>query len=479
MDPTVARRDTPSHLRPERLDPALVRLGSVLVLGAVLVQLDATIVNVGLGPMADALDTSMATVQWVSAGYLLTVAFVAPLSGWLHKRYGGKRVWLASVALFLAASILSGLAWSGGSLIAFRLLQGVGGGLMQPVGQSLVARHAGPQRIGRLVGIITVPVSVAPILGPVLGGVLVQWAGWRWLFLVNVPVGLIALALAARIVPSDTGERDTTVRPDGIGLALLPTGLAALVYGLARYGQGDGEDLTQGLALAVGAAFLAGYTVHALRTSRTPLLDLRLFAGRGFTLAGINTFLLGAALYASMMLLPLYFMQVEGVSALQAGLMLAPQALGSALITPLAGRLTDRHGPRTVVLAGITLTVLGTLPFALDGGAPGELLLGAALFVRGVGLGAVVPPNVAATYTCVDRSQAPAATSARTVLNRVGGSVGTALLAVLLQSALAGTTAHGAGAASAYAHTFRWALALAALTLLPAARYPRRAPGKG
>lgn len=410
--------------------------------------------------------------------YLLAVAFVAPLSGWLQTRYGGKRVWLASVALFLTASALSGLAWSGTSLIAFRLLQGVGGGLMQPVGQSLAARHAGPQRIGRLVGIITVPVSVAPILGPVLGGALLQGAGWRWLFLVNVPVGLIALALAARIVPRDTGARDTSARPDGIGLALLPTGLAALVYGLAQYGQGPGPGPAQGVALTAGAVFLAGYAVHALRTRRTPLLDLRLFAGRGFTLAGINTFLLGAALYSSMMLLPLYFMQVKGASALQAGLMLAPQALGSALITPLAGRLTDRHGPRTVVLAGITLTVLGTLPFALDGGTPGELLPAAALFVRGVGLGAVLPPNVAATYTSVDRSQAPAATSARTVLNRVGGSLGTALLAALLHSALAGTTAAGATAESAYAHTFRWALALGALTLLPAALYPRRTPGK-
>ncbi|MET8583428.1 MDR family MFS transporter [Streptomyces collinus] len=478
MDPTLARHATASRLSPERLDPALVRLGSVLVLGAVLAQLDATIVNVGLGPIADGLDTSMATVQWVSAGYLLTVAFAAPLSGWLQTRYGGKRVWLASVALFLAASALCGLAWSGGSLIAFRLLQGVGGGLMQPVGQSLAARHAGPQRIGRLVGIITVPVSVAPVLGPVLGGVLLQCAGWRWLFLVNVPVGLIALALAARIVPSDTGEADTSVRPDAIGLALLPTALAALVYGLAQYGQGDSGSPAKGVALTVGATFLAAYAVHALRTRRTPLLDLRLFAGRGFTLAGINTFLLGAALYSSMLLLPLYFMQVKGASALQAGLMLAPQALGSALITPLAGRLTDRHGPRAVVLVGITLTVLGTLPFALDGGAPGELLPAAALFVRGVGLGAVLPPNVAATYTCVDRTQAPAATSARTVLNRVGGSLGTALLAVILHHALAGTAAHGAAAASAYAHTFRWTLALGALTLLPAALYPRRAPGK-
>ncbi|WP_028810365.1 MDR family MFS transporter [Streptomyces flavidovirens] len=462
----------------ERLDPALIKLGGVLILGAVLAQLDTTIVNVGMGAMADGLDESMTTVQWVSTGYLLTVAFVAPLSGWLHRRFGGKRVWLAAVALFVVASALSGLAWSGSSLIAFRLLQGVGGGLMQPVGQALVARHAGPQRIGRLVGIITVPVSVAPILGPVIGGLLVQGAGWRWLFLVNVPVGLIALVLAARIVPADQAERDTAVRPDGLGLMLLPPGLAALVYGLAQFGRG-GVDLTQAVALVGGFAFLAGYVFHALHTARTPLLDLRLFAGRGFALAGVNTFLLGAALYSSMLLLPLYFMQVRGTSALHAGLLLAPQALGSALITPTAGRLTDRHGPRNVVLVGIGLTVAGTVPFVMTGDRPPELLLIAALFVRGIGLGAVVPPNVAATYTSVDRTQAPAATSARTVLNRIGGSIGTAVLAVILQNALNDAAAHDGSVQSAYAHTFWWALAFSALTLIPAALYPRHAPGKG
>ncbi|MFD4925831.1 MDR family MFS transporter [Streptomyces goshikiensis] len=459
----------------DRLDPALVRLGAVLVLGAVLAQLDTTIVGVGMGAMADGLGTTVTTVQWVSTGYLLTVAFAAPLSGWLHKRYGGKRVWLGSVALFIAASALCGLAWSGPSLIAFRLLQGIGGGLMQPVGQALVARHAGPRRIGRLIGVITVPVSVAPILGPVVGGLIVQGAGWRWLFLVNVPVGLLALLLAARIVPADGAERDTAVRPDVLGLTLLPTGLAALVYGLAQPGTG-GWDPVRAVALAAGCALLAGYVAHALRTTRTPLLDLRLFAGRGFALAGINTFLLGAALYSSMMLLPLYFTQVRGMDPLHAGLLLAPQALGSAVITPLAGRLTDRHGPRNVVLAGIGLTVLGTVPFVLTGDPLPEALLIAALFLRGVGLGAVVPPNVAATYTSVDRSQAPAATSARTVLNRVGGSVGTAVLAVILQNALAG--GGGAEPQTAYAHTFGWALAFGVLTLVPAALYPRRAPGR-
>ncbi|POX38834.1 MFS transporter [Streptomyces sp. Ru73] len=455
----------------------MLRIGWVLILGAVLAQLDTTIVNVGVGSMAEGLTASLTAIQWVSTGYLLAVALVAPLSGWLIQRVGAKRMWLASVAVFVAASALAGLAWSPGALIGFRIVQGLGGGLMQPIGQAIVARIAGPRRIGRLVGIITMPVSLAPILGPVVGGLIVHGAGWRWLFYVNIPIGLLALVLAARIVPGDHGERQTGLRPDGLGLALLPPGLAALVYALAQVG-GGGLDPLQAALLIGGFLLLAGYGVHALRTDRAPLIDLRLFAGRGFTLASVNTFLLGAALYSSMLLLPLYFVEVRGMSAFEAALMLAPQALGTAVVTPLAGKVTDAYGPRAVVLAGILLTLAGTVPFVLDAAA-GTLGLVVALFVRGVGLGAITPPNVAATYTSVQRSQVPAATSARTVLNRIGGSLGTAVLAVLLQNALSGAGDGPAGVRDAYTHTFWWALAFSALTLVPAALYPKHAPGKG
>jgi EmrB/QacA subfamily drug resistance transporter len=471
------RPAAPTDEAADRLDPQLVRIGLVLILGAVLATLDSTIVNVGVGAMAANLHTTLSAVQWVSTGYLLAVALVAPLAGWLIQRFGGKRMWLVSVAVFVATSALSGLAWSAGSLIAFRLLQGLGGGLMQPIGQAIVARIAGPKRIGRLVGIVTMPVSLAPILGPVVGGLVLHAGGWRWLFFLNAPIGLAALILASRMVPADDGERQTTLRPDGLGLALLPPGLAALVYALSQVEDG-GLGVPQALVLAAGVALLAGYVTHALRTDHKPLLDLRLFAGRGFTLAGINTFLLGATLYSSMLLLPLYFMHVRGMGAFDAAVMLAPQALGTAVITPLAGKVTDTYGPRAVVLVGILLTLVGTVPFVLSGARPGVLVLAVALFVRGVGFGAMTPPNAAATYTSVQRSQVPAATSARTVLNRIGGSIGTAVLAGILQAGLShADTAQGVR--DAYAHAYTWALVFGALTLIPAAMYPRHAPGKG
>ncbi|AGL18969.1 DHA2 family efflux MFS transporter permease subunit [Actinoplanes sp. N902-109] len=456
----------------ERLDRRQLRTASVLILGAVLAQLDTTIVSVGVGSVAAGVHTSLTTVQWVTTGYLLAVALVAPLSGWLVQRFGGKRMWLLAVAIFVTGSALSGLAPTVGALIAFRVVQGLGGGLMQPIGQALVARIAGPARIGRLIGVITTPVSLAPIAGPVLGGLLVAGPGWRWMFFVNLPIGLAALVLAARLVPGDDHERERTLRLDGPGLALLPPGLVALVYGLSLAGQ-DGVALPRALLLAAGTLALAGYVVHALRTRRTPLLDLRLFTGRGFTLAAVNTFLIGAALYGSMLLLPLYFVQARGMSPLTAGLALAPQAVGMAVAATPAGRWTDRYGPRTVSLLGIGAIVLGTVPFLVVAAAPPLVLLVAALFVRGLGLGAVVPPNAAATYTSITRSQVPAATGARTVLNRIGGSIGTAALAIILQSGLRDTPT-----GAAFGHTFGWAVAFAVLTLIPAAMYPRHAPGK-
>jgi len=456
----------------DRLDPGLLRVAAVLVLGAVLAQLDTTIVSVGIGAVAGGVHADLITVQWVTTGYLLAVALVAPISGWLVHRLGGKRLWLLAVAVFILGSALSGLATSAGALIAFRVLQGLGGGLMQPVGQALIARIAGPARIGRLVGLITTPVSLAPIAGPVLGGLLATGPGWRWMFFVNLPIGVAALVLAARLVPPDDAERDRTLRVDGLGLLLLPPGLVALVYGLSLSGPG-GDPVARAVLLGGGVAALIAYVVHALRTTRTPLLDLSLFGGRGFTLAAVNTFLIGAALYGSMLLTPLYLVQAYALTPLAAGLALAPQALGMAVVAPFAGRWTDRHGPRTVSLLGIAAIVAGTVPFLLAGSHPPLHLLVGALFVRGLGLGAVVPPNAAATYTSVTRAQVPAATGVRTVLNRIGGSIGTAVLAIILQTALGDSTVD-----VAFGHTFGWVVAFAVLTLIPAAMYPRHAPGK-
>ncbi len=450
-----------SQADPDHVDAAVWRLAAVLLLGPVLALLDTTIVSVGLDSVAHDLGSPLATVQWVSTGYLLAVALVMPLTGWATERFGGKAVWMASIALFTVGSALCGAAWSAPALIAFRVLQGVGGSMIQPVGQSMLAQAAGPRRLGRVIGVSVLPITLAPVAGPVLGGLIVRNLDWRWMFYVNVPIGVATFLLAARVLPA-TPRAGGRTPLDVTGLALLAPGLAALMFGCAQRSWG---------VLLAGVALAAAYTGYALRKrGRAPLIDLRMFARRGFAAATASSFVLGGSLYSAMLLLPLYFQQVCGADAMSAGLRLAPQAVGTAAVSLLAGRLGDRHGPRPMMLAGLALALLGTLPFAFLGHGPANWLLTAALLVRGAGLGLAMVPGMSAVYAAVPPEQAPRAAGTVNVVNRLGGALGTAVLTVLLQRQLA----RSADPAAAYGHTFAWALALSAVAFVPALYYPAR-----
>ncbi|HEY1368276.1 MAG TPA: DHA2 family efflux MFS transporter permease subunit, partial [Gaiellaceae bacterium] len=277
---TRSRGVNPMNDKQPVLTPDLLALAAVVVLGAIMTILDATIVNVALPTLGREFHTSIATIQWVPSVYLLAFASVIPLTGWASERFGVKPLWLASLALFMAGSLLAGLSWSIGSLIAFRIVQGVGGGMIMPLGQTILAQAAGPRRMGRVMSIVGVPLLLAPIFGPVVGGALVGAASWRWIFFVNLPVGALALLLAARLLPRV--EPRSHERLDTLGVVLLSGGIAAFVYGLAEVGRAGSLTAVVPLtALLVGLALVAGFVWHALRTAR-PLIDVRLFARRGF-----------------------------------------------------------------------------------------------------------------------------------------------------------------------------------------------------
>jgi EmrB/QacA subfamily drug resistance transporter len=462
--------------RPDGLDPALLKLAGIVLIGAVAVQLDATIVNVAIDTLGRDLHARLSTIQWVSTGYLLALAMVIPLAGWSIDRFGAKRMWMLALTLFLGGSMLSGAAWSAGSLIAFRVMQGFGGGLLLPMMRAILAQAAGPQRLGRLMAVIGVPAALAPVLGPVIGGLIVVNLSWRWIFFVNLPVCLVALLFAWRGMPDARAPGRHPL--DFLGMVLLSPALAAIVYAASEAGTRGGVGSAGVLVpLALGAALLAAFAIHALRGTVAPIIDLRLFRLRSFAASVFLTFLAVLSIFGALILLPLYYQQARDQSALDAGLLLAPQGLGVMLALPVVGRLTDRIGPRVIALTGVALATLATIPFAQVGPGTSEVALGVALVVRGVGLGAVFVPALTASYHELRTDQIPRATSAAQIIQQVGASFGTALLAIILQHQLADHAADGApGLATAFGHTFWWAVAFSALALLPAALLPGRAP---
>ncbi|MCW3819447.1 DHA2 family efflux MFS transporter permease subunit [Micromonospora sp. DR5-3] len=448
-------------------------MAAIVVLGALTAMLDMTMVSVALARLTDDLSTSVATVQWVSTGYLLAIAMVIPLTAWAVERFGTRRMWLTALTVFLAGSALCGTAWSVGSLIAFRLVQGIGGGMIVPLAMMILAQAAGPARRGRVMSMVAVPGQLAPIAGPLLGGLIVDAASWRWIFFVNLPIGLVALLLAWRGIPR-AAQAPSAGSLDVLGLALLSPGLAVTIYGLYRAGVQRSVAAPPVLvALAIGLALLGAFVVHALRARATPVLDLRLFTSRAFAAASALNFLSRMSIFGAMILLPLYYQQVRGESALSAGLLLAPQSVGTMLGLLFVGKLTDRIGARPVVLVGLTVAVGGTVAYTQVRPDSDPVLLAVALLVWGIGIAAATVPVMAAAYQGLAPSLIPRATSAITTIQTVGASFGAAVLVVILQRRLTGAADGGAAArAAAYGHTFWWALAFTALAFVPALLLP-------
>jgi EmrB/QacA subfamily drug resistance transporter len=468
------------------IDRNLAVIAAVVVVGAIMSILDTTIVNVALETLSRDLHAPLDQVQWVATGYLLALAVVIPLTGWSAERFGARRVWLTSVVLFVVGSVLCGLSWDLTSLIAFRIVQGIGGGMVMPVGMILLTQSAGPQRVGRVMSVVGVPMLLGPVLGPVIGGLIIDSLSWRWIFFVNVPIGIVGVLMGLRWLPRGGGVEHPG-RLDWLGLILLSPGLGLAVFGLAETSTHGGLTATSSwLPLVSGLALIVAFTLHALRAER-PLIDMRLFASRAFSSAALTTFLVSIAFFGSMLLLPLFFQIGRGETALHAGLLQAPQGIGAALAMPLAGALTDRFGGGRVAAVGIALMTLATIPLTLVQADTPLWELDVVLFVRGIALGATMMPAMAAAYATLEHAAVPRATSALNVIQRVGGSIGTAVLSIVLANQIAAAIPGAAGGldaasnvtaaqrtqiaaplAQAFDHTFWWAVALIAVSILPA-----------
>ncbi|OLZ68626.1 MFS transporter [Streptomyces sp. IMTB 2501] len=470
---TTASAAAPARPVPNPGNPATVlnRTLAVTVIGSMMAVLDMTIVNVAMRRLSQSFGASLETIQWTATAYTLALAAVIPTAAWAMARLGAKRTYLTALALFTLGSLLAACAWDAGSLIAFRAVQGLGGGLLQPVGMTMVMGAADRGRLGRAMAVGGLPILVGPVAGPVLGGWLVDAASWHWIFLVNVPVGALALALGLRLLPPDaptngTGTARTAARLDLPGLLMLSPGLALLLYGLARGGErGDFGAPGALVPTLAGTALAAGFVRRAL-TASAPLLDLRLLRDRTFAGAIGTLALFTCGYFGAMLLGPLYWQQERGLSATTAGLLGAPTGLVVGTTMQIAARRIDRVAPRRLIPAGIAAAALGMALLAWQSGVPGVApwRMVASAMVLGVGVGVVLMPTMTTASRELPAERLAAASTALSINSQLGASVGTAALSVALGQT--GTTPPG----------FRTAYAIAAILLalaaLPALRLP-------
>lgn len=414
------------------VDSGLRRTIAVVLLGGIMGILDGSMVLVAVRTIAEDLDVSLGAVGWVSTAYLLAVTATVPVGAWAVDRYGGKRLWLAGLGVFFAGSLGSALAPGLGVLIGFRVLQGIGAGILDPLMLTLLARAAGPARSGRVMGIMGIVGSAGPVAGPIVGGALLQVLDWRWLFLVNIPIVVAAFVLAVRVlvreVPAARGGR-----LDVLGVALIGPGVSAAVLGLSWI-EREHTVLAGPVLVPLGLSvlLLGGYTWHALRTE-SPLVNLRLLAMRGVAASLLTCGTNGLATFGALFLIPLYFQQVHGFGPAAAGLLLAPLGAASMIAMPVSGRLSDRIGARRVAVTGSVIALAGAVLLAVQPGGFTATVMGA--LVLGFGLGTVGAPAIGSVFRTVPPASASQGSALLYVFNQLGAALGIAVAALLVAAA--------------------------------------------
>ncbi|MCP8941060.1 DHA2 family efflux MFS transporter permease subunit [Alsobacter sp. SYSU M60028] len=421
------------------------KITAVVSFGPFLSQLDTTVVNVALSTLSVELNAPLATIQWVATGYLLALALMIPLNGWLVDRVGPKRVYLSCFALFTAASTCCGLSQTVEQLVGFRILQGMAGGLLAPMAQMMIAHHAGP-RMAKMMSFVGIPVLVAPIFGPSVAGAILHVASWHWLFLMNLPVGVAAIVAAAILLPADGALRPRPL--DLLGFGLVSPGLVFLLDGFKRFAT-SGKPWVAAGEVAAAVVLLASFVVRSLRRGTGALIDVRLFRHRTFAASARTQFLANATVQGGQMLIPLYLLAGRDVSPASVGLLLAPMGLGLLAGRPFLDFLIRTFGPRRVSTTGGSICLAATLPFAWPGLHMPLGVVAGVLLIRGFGLSLVNLPSIVSAYTAIPRASLTDAATAINIVQRLGGPVSTMSIALLLQHLAHGVEAGSSGAATA------------------------------
>lgn len=415
----------------QKIDAVVLKVAVVVVLGSIMSILDITVVNVALPTFRTEFGVDrMSTVAWTVTAYTLALAAVIPLAGWAADRFGTKRLYLLALGLFTFGSVLCAVAWSIESLIAFRVIQGLGGGMLMPLGMTILTRAAGPDRIGRLMAIMGIPMLLGPIMGPILGGWLIDNASWHWIFLINLPLGVAAIVYAFVVLEKDSVEPSESF--DFIGMLLMSPGLALFLFGVSSIPETGtmAEPKVWGSMLA-GGILVISFIFYSFKPEH-PLLDLRLFKNYNLSIAALTLFVFAGAFFGGLLLVPSYFQQVGGETPLRAGLMMAPQGLGAMLTMPIAGILADRVPIGRIVPFGLAIICGGMFSLSTLNAETSNTTIMVTLFVMGLGMGLTMMPLMTSALRTLAAHQVARGSTLINIVQQVASSAGIAIITVVL-----------------------------------------------
>lgn len=407
---------------------SVLTIAWVVVFGAMAPLLDSTMMNIAINNLVHSFNSTVTTVQWTITCYLLATGIAVPFPSWLLNKFDGKYVFMAGELLFGIGSILAAISPSIQFLIGARLIQGFAVGLIMPLLTTLLVQTAGPEMMGRMMATVGLPMILGPLFGPVLGGVIIKFLSWHWIFWINVPVTLISLGLIIWKMPHYPAQ-NKTAKMDFIGIILLIASTSSIIYGVVKAAHAANFTNHTTIAfLTAGAITLLFYIGWAFIRKDKAVLPTKLFTFKSFDGSVVGLFIAGTVLNGAMLLLPLFFQNVRNMSVIMAALALVPQGLGMLVSRPLTGRLTDSIGARYVVLASVIITFVGTLPFFWITQHTSFGLIALVLFVRGIGAGGILMPLMADSYTGMKPNQVPAATIGARIIQNIGSAFGSAII---------------------------------------------------
>ena len=418
--------------------PSLVMATIGLSLATFMQVLDTTIANVALPTISGNLGVSSEQGTWVITSFAVSNAIALPLTGWLARRVGEVRLFIAATLLFVLASFLCGIAQSMPSLVGFRALQGFVAGPLYPITQTLLISIYPPAKRGMALALLAMVTVVAPIAGPILGGWITDDYSWPWIFFINVFIVLIAAPLMMKTIP-DFEPFNKDRKLDIFGIINLSLMSAALIYGITKAADhASFNNIDTILWAGIGLVSAAIYLVYNLIRKNQTVLPMNLFAHKSFTASAIGLFLANIAIMGPMLILPLFFQNFRHFTAIEAALSLIPQGVGMLVTRPLIGKMIDKIGAKYVVMVSLVLSLIGSVPLIYITDKTSLIWISVVLFIRGASFGGIMLPLTSDAYTGLDGKQLPEAGVGINMIENLGSSFGSAVIATVTATVIQG-----------------------------------------